>query len=29
VPLKRHAGGMEKPEVLAEGAERIRRALAG
>lgn len=27
VPLARHAGGMEKPEVLAANAERIRAAL--
>jgi histidine triad (HIT) family protein len=29
VALKRHDGEMEKPEVLAENAEKIRRALAG
>lgn len=29
VALKRHSGEMEKPEVLAENAEKIRRALAG
>jgi len=29
VPLKPHTGGMEKPEVLAANAEKIRRALAG
>ncbi len=28
VGLKPHSGGMEKPEVLAAGAERIRAALA-
>lgn len=28
VALKRHSGEMEKPEVLAENAEKIRRALA-
>ena len=29
VPLKPHTGAMEKPEVLAENAEKIRTALAG
>ncbi|MDP3895144.1 MAG: HIT family protein [Mesorhizobium sp.] len=29
IPLKPHAGGMEKPEVLAANADRIRAALAG
>ncbi len=29
VPLKPHTGAMEKPEVLAENAEKIRAALAG
>lgn len=29
VPLKPHSGAMEKPEILAENAERIRAALAG
>jgi histidine triad (HIT) family protein len=28
IPLKPHTGGMEKPEVLAENAEKIRAALA-
>jgi histidine triad (HIT) family protein len=28
VPLKRHSGEMEKPEVLAANAEKIRKALA-
>lgn len=28
VPLKPHSGAMEKPEVLAANAEKIRRALA-
>lgn len=28
VPLKPHSGAMEKPEILAENAERIRAALA-
>ena len=27
IPLKPHTGGMEKPEVLAESAEKIRAAL--
>ena len=27
VPLKRHSGEMEKPEILAANAEKIRRAL--
>ena len=27
IPLKPHTGGMEKPEVLAENAEKIRAAL--
>ena len=29
VPLKPHTGGMEKPEVLAANAEKLRSALAG
>jgi len=29
VPLKPHTGQMEKPEVLAENADKIRAALAG
>lgn len=29
VPLKPHTGGMEKPEVLAANAEKLRGALAG
>jgi histidine triad (HIT) family protein len=29
VPMKPHTGGMEKPEVLAANAEKIRKALAG
>ena len=29
VPLKPHTGAMEKPEVLAENAEKIRATLAG
>jgi len=29
VPLKPHTGAMEKPEVLAANAEKIRAALAG
>ena len=29
LPLKPHTGGMEKPEVLAENAEKIRAALTG
>ncbi|MGN6538335.1 MAG: HIT family protein [Mesorhizobium sp.] len=29
VPLKPHTGAMEKPEVLAENAEKIRAALGG
>lgn len=29
IPLKPHSGEMEKPDVLAENAERIRTALAG
>jgi histidine triad (HIT) family protein len=29
VPLKPHTGEMEKPEVLAANAEKLRRALAG
>ena len=29
VALKPHTGAMEKPEILAENAEKIRRALAG
>jgi histidine triad (HIT) family protein len=28
VPLKRHSDDMEKPEILAAGAEKIRKALA-
>ncbi|RUZ55674.1 HIT domain-containing protein, partial [Mesorhizobium sp. M7A.F.Ca.CA.004.05.2.1] len=27
IPLKPHTGGMEKPEVLTENAEKIRTAL--
>lgn len=29
IALKRHSGEMEKPEILAESAEKIRQALAG
>jgi histidine triad (HIT) family protein len=29
VALKPHTGAMEKPEILAENAEKIRKALAG
>lgn len=29
IPLKPHSGEMEKPDVLAENAEKIRTALAG
>jgi histidine triad (HIT) family protein len=29
VPMKPHTGEMEKPEILAANAERIRQALAG
>lgn len=29
VPLKPHTGGMEKPEVLAANAEKLRRAIEG